>query len=79
MSATLDTQLFLNYFGGVPLHIPGRQHHVTVLYAREPQPDIMDSAMITVLQVRPPRHPAPTPVDHESRACDGVSVVIRST
>lgn len=51
MSATLDTQLFLNYFGGVPLHIPGRQHHVTVLYAREPQPDIMDSAMITVLQV----------------------------
>ena len=39
MSATLDPQLFLNYFGGVPLHIPGRQHHVTVLYAREPQPD----------------------------------------
>ena len=59
MSATLDTQLFLDYFGGTSLHIPGRQHPVTVMYAKEPQPEVLDAAMITVLQVR--LHPISVP------------------
>ncbi|TMW60543.1 hypothetical protein Poli38472_000585 [Pythium oligandrum] len=54
MSATLDVGLFQKFFAesnpGV-LQIPGRQFHVDVFYTPKTQPDYLDAALITVLQI----------------------------
>ena len=52
MSATLQIDLFMGYFKDAQLvSIPGRQFPVDVLYTREPEPDFIDAAMLTCLQI----------------------------
>ena len=52
MSATLQVDLFFQYFKGPQLvSIPGRQYAVEVLYATQPEPDYVDAAMLTCLQL----------------------------
>jgi ATP-dependent RNA helicase DHX8/PRP22 len=51
-SATLDAEKFAEYFGNCPIFtIPGRLFQVTILYAKEPESDYLDAALVTVMQV----------------------------
>jgi ATP-dependent RNA helicase DHX8/PRP22 len=51
-SATLDADKFSLYFHDCPIfHIPGRTFPVDVLYARLPEPDYLEAALLTVLQI----------------------------
>jgi ATP-dependent RNA helicase DHX8/PRP22 len=51
-SATLDAERFSSFFFDCPiLTIPGRTYPVEVLYAKEPESDYLDSALITVMQI----------------------------
>ncbi|KAL2919200.1 DEAH-box ATP-dependent RNA helicase prp22 [Polyrhizophydium stewartii] len=51
-SATLDAERFSSYFFYCPiLTIPGRTFPVEILYAKEPETDYLDSALITVMQI----------------------------
>lgn len=53
MSATLQAEDFMNYFDDCSLvTIPGRQYPVHIFYAPEPEPDFIDAALITCLQVK---------------------------
>jgi pre-mRNA-splicing factor ATP-dependent RNA helicase DHX15/PRP43 len=52
MSATLDVQLFLDFFkDAAHLAVPGRTHPVQLFYADEPQPDYVDAALLACLQI----------------------------
>ncbi|KAK5575611.1 hypothetical protein RB653_006744 [Dictyostelium firmibasis] len=52
MSATLDAELFSQYFNNAPvLYIEGRQFPVHIYYTEETQKDYVDAALITVLQI----------------------------
>jgi ATP-dependent RNA helicase DHX8/PRP22 len=51
-SATLDAQKFSSYFYGCPIFsIPGRTFPVDVMYTKEPEPDYLEAALITVMQI----------------------------
>ena len=51
-SATLDAEKFSAYFFSCPiLTIPGRTFPVEILFAKEPESDYLDAAMITVMQI----------------------------
>ena len=51
-SATLDAQKFSSYFNNCPIFkIPGRSYPVSISYAREPEMDYLDAALITVMQI----------------------------
>lgn len=51
-SATLDAEKFSSYFNECPIFtIPGRMYPVTILYAKEPEQDYLDAALITVMQI----------------------------
>ena len=51
-SATLDANKFSQYFFECPIFtIPGRMHPVEVLYAKAPESDYLDAALITVMQI----------------------------
>ncbi|KAJ3022697.1 DEAH-box ATP-dependent RNA helicase prp22 [Thoreauomyces humboldtii] len=51
-SATLDAERFSTYFFNCPiLTIPGRTYPVEILFAKEPESDYLDSALITVMQI----------------------------
>ncbi|KAJ3233991.1 DEAH-box ATP-dependent RNA helicase prp22 [Chytriomyces hyalinus] len=51
-SATLDAEKFSSYFFNCPIFtIPGRTYPVETLYAKEPESDYLDSALITVMQI----------------------------
>jgi len=51
-SATLDADKFSAYFLDAPIFtIPGRTYPVEVLYAKEPEPDYLDAALVTVMQI----------------------------
>ena len=52
MSATLDTGVFCEFFGGAPaVAISGRQFPVSVFYAPSPQADYLEAAATSVLQI----------------------------
>ena len=52
MSATLDAAKFQSYFQGAPLlSVPGRTFPVEVYYTARPEPDYLDAAVRTVLQI----------------------------
>ena len=52
MSATLQVELFSQYFKNPTLvQIPGRQFSVDVLYTQQPEPDYVDAALLTCLQL----------------------------
>lgn len=51
-SATLDAEKFSGYFFDCPVFtIPGRLFPVEVLYTKEPEPDYLDAALVTVMQI----------------------------
>src|SRR5690606_9937870 len=51
-SATLDAEKFSQYFFDAPIFsIPGRTFPVEILYTKEPEPDYLDAALITVMQI----------------------------
>ncbi|CAO3590225.1 unnamed protein product [Absidia cylindrospora] len=51
-SATLDADKFATYFNNCPIFtIPGRTYPVEVLYTKDPEPDYLDAALITVMQI----------------------------
>lgn len=51
-SATLDAAKFSEYFNKCPIvTVPGRTHEVEILYAKEPESDYLDAALITVMQI----------------------------
>lgn len=52
MSATVDAQGFVEYFGGAEcLHVEGRQYPVQTLYTYTPEADYLDAALLTTFQV----------------------------
>lgn len=52
MSASLDAQIFSEYFGGArAVHVQGRQYPVDILYTHQPETDYIDAALITIFQV----------------------------
>ena len=58
MSATLQVDLFMNYFKNPNfVKIPGRQHPVDVYYVKEPEPDYIDAALLTCLQIHEEEEP----------------------
>ena len=51
-SATLDSEKFSKFFGNCPIfRIPGRTFDVEIFYAKEPEYDYMEAALITVMQI----------------------------
>eukprot|EP00708_Paratrimastix_pyriformis_P001997 GAFH01000735.1.p1 GENE.GAFH01000735.1~~GAFH01000735.1.p1 ORF type:complete len:733 (-),score=239.88 GAFH01000735.1:1524-3422(-) len=51
-SATLDAEKFSAYFNNCPIFtIPGRTHPVEIFYAKEPEADYLDAALVTVMQI----------------------------
>ncbi len=51
-SATLDAEKFSSYFNNCPIFtIPGRTFPVEILYCKEPEPDYIEAAMVTVMQI----------------------------
>ena len=52
MSATLDAEKFSRYFDRAPLlRIPGRVHPVEIFYTPEPEPDYLEAAIRTAVQI----------------------------
>eukprot|EP00891_Asterochloris_glomerata_P002796 jgi/Astpho2/2796/Aster-00965 len=51
-SATLDAEKFSEYFFNAPIfRIPGRTFPVEIMYAKAPESDYLDAALITVMQI----------------------------
>lgn len=51
-SATLNAKKFADYFFGcLTFTIPGRLYPVEILYTKEPEPDYLEAAIITVMQI----------------------------
>ncbi|XP_073874475.1 ATP-dependent RNA helicase DHX33 isoform X4 [Macaca fascicularis] len=52
MSATMDVDLFSQYFNGAPvLYLEGRQHPIQVFYTKQPQNDYLHAALVSVFQI----------------------------
>lgn len=52
MSATMDVDLFSEYFNKSPvLYLEGRQHHIQVYYTKQPQSDYLQAALVSVFQI----------------------------
>lgn len=51
-SATLSTTKFQNYFFEAPVvQVPGRRYPVDIYYTKSPEPDYIEAAVITALQI----------------------------
>ena len=51
-SATLDADKFSEYFNKCPIFtIPGRTFPVEIMFSREPEPDYLDAALLTVMEI----------------------------
>lgn len=52
MSATMDVDLFSQYFNGAPvLYLEGRQHPIQIFYTKQPQHDYLHAALVSVFQI----------------------------
>ncbi len=52
MSATMDVDLFSEYFNKSPvLYLEGRQHPIQVYYTKQPQSDYLQAALVSVFQI----------------------------
>ncbi|KAJ8358062.1 hypothetical protein AAFF_G00040170 [Aldrovandia affinis] len=60
MSATMDVDLFSQYFNKAPvLYLEGRQHPIQVFYTKQPQSDYLQAALVSIFQIHqeaPPSH-----------------------
>lgn len=52
MSATMDVDLFSQYFNKSPvLYLEGRQHPIQIYYTKQPQSDYLQAALVSVFQI----------------------------
>lgn len=52
MSATMDVDLFSEYFNKSPvLYLEGRQHPIQIYYTKQPQSDYLQAALISIFQI----------------------------
>ncbi|RXM91130.1 putative pre-mRNA-splicing factor ATP-dependent RNA helicase mog-5, partial [Acipenser ruthenus] len=52
MSATMDVDLFSQYFNNAPvLYLEGRQHPIKIFYTKQPQTDYLQAALISLFQI----------------------------
>lgn len=52
MSATMDVDLFSQYFNKSPvLYLEGRQHHIQIYYTKQPQSDYLHAALVSIFQI----------------------------
>ncbi|XP_028278046.1 ATP-dependent RNA helicase DHX33 [Parambassis ranga] len=60
MSATMDVDLFSEYFNKSPvLYLEGRQHPIQIYYTKQPQSDYLQAALVSIFQIHqeaPPCH-----------------------
>ncbi|XP_055513770.1 LOW QUALITY PROTEIN: ATP-dependent RNA helicase DHX33-like [Leucoraja erinacea] len=60
MSATMDVDLFSQYFNRAPvLYLEGRQHSIQIFYTKEPQNDYLHASLVSIFQIHqeaPPSH-----------------------
>ncbi|XP_026777304.1 ATP-dependent RNA helicase DHX33 [Pangasianodon hypophthalmus] len=60
MSATMDVDLFSQYFNKSPvLYLEGRQHPIQIYYTKQPQSDYLHAALVSIFQIHqeaPPSH-----------------------
>lgn len=51
-SATLEAEKFSEYFDDAPIFkIPGRRYPVSIYYAKAPEANFLDAAVVTILQI----------------------------
>lgn len=73
MSATMDVDLFSQYFGGAPvLYLEGRQHPIQVLYTKQPQQDYLHAALVSIFQIHQVQRAARTRADGAQLAVGGM-------
>lgn len=66
MSATMDVDLFSQYFSGAPvLYLEGRQHPIQIFYTKQPQHDYLHAALVSVFQI----HQVGTGMQIPGKAC----------
>lgn len=52
MSATMDVDLFSQYFNGAPvIYLEGRQHPIDIFYTKERQSDYLQAALVSIFQI----------------------------
>lgn len=52
MSATMDVDLFSEYFNKSPvLYLEGRHHPIQIYYTKHPQSDYLQAALVTIFQI----------------------------
>lgn len=52
MSATMDVDLFSEYFNKSPvLYLEGRQHPIQIYYTKQHQSDYLQAALVSVFQI----------------------------
>ncbi|XP_043909977.1 ATP-dependent RNA helicase DHX33 [Protopterus annectens] len=52
MSATVDVDLFSQYFNKAPvLYLEGRQHPIQIFYTKQPQSDYLHAALVSLFQI----------------------------
>ncbi|XP_026038076.1 ATP-dependent RNA helicase DHX33 [Astatotilapia calliptera] len=52
MSATMDVDLFSEYFNKSPvLYLEGRQHPIQIYYTKQPQSDYLQAALVSIFQI----------------------------
>ncbi|XP_024121446.1 ATP-dependent RNA helicase DHX33 [Oryzias melastigma] len=60
MSATMDVDLFSEYFNKSPvLYLEGRQHPIQIFYTKQQQSDYLQAALVSIFQIHqeaPPAH-----------------------
>ncbi|KAI2665083.1 ATP-dependent RNA helicase DHX33 [Labeo rohita] len=60
MSATMDVDLFSQYFNKSPvLYLEGRQHPIQIYYTKQTQTDYLQAALVSIFQIHqeaPPSH-----------------------
>ncbi|XP_058482494.1 ATP-dependent RNA helicase DHX33 [Solea solea] len=60
MSATMDVDLFSEYFNKSPvLYLEGRQHPIQIYYTKQSQSDYLQAALVSIFQIHqeaPPSH-----------------------
>ena len=52
MSATMDVDLFSEYFNKSPvLYLEGRQHPIQIYYTKQTQSDYLQAALVSIFQI----------------------------
>lgn len=52
MSATMDVDLFSEYFNKSPvLYLEGRQHPIQIYYTKQSQSDYLQAALVSIFQI----------------------------